>query len=102
MRQENDKCKKIQMLMSSRMSSTNIGLLNVDTRENSNYGGSACPPEIILGILVFLFVCWFWKKYAAYKRNAAIRQVVIGGQQMSLPTVSGNVVSRRNYEFLDK
>ena len=107
----NQRCVKIQMLMSSRQSGTNIGLLNIDTKENSNYGGSTCSasswivgeiPEMILGILVFLFVCWFWIKYAAYKRNAGIRQAVIGGQQMSLPTVSGNVISRRNHEFLDK
>ena len=99
------------MLMSSRLSGTNIGLLNIDTKENSNYGGSTCSysswivgeiPEIIIGILVLLFVCWFWRKYAAYKKHIAICQVVLGGQQMTLPTVSSNVISKRNYEFLDK
>ena len=57
LRQVNEKCKKIQMLMSSRQSGTNIGLLNIDTKENSNYGGSTCSasswivgeiPEIII------------------------------------------------------
>ena len=113
LKQENEKCKKLQMYLSPRMSSTNIGLLSVETKENTNSGGSVCPtcpasswiageiPEIIIGVLVLLFICWIWRKYAAYKRGAAIRQAVLGGQQMSLPSISRSVVSR-DYGFLDK
>ena len=72
LRQENEKCRKLQLFMSSKMSSMNIRLLNVETKENTNSGGSTCPacsasswfvreiPEIIIGVLVLLFIIWIW------------------------------------------
>ena len=74
---EQARCQAIQTMIRLSQSGTNIGLLNIDTKESYNASGSSCSsswfldklPELIIGAVIFFFVIWVYRRYSAYKQH---------------------------------
>ena len=109
LKREQRNCEQIQEhMIRSGQCTTNYGFLNIDTKTNSNFEGTSCNcnwidklPELIGGLIILVFVIWFYRKWNAYKRHLAIHRAVVGNNsQVAIPTVAGTL-ARKEYSYLD-